>query len=171
MISEAIQTLYRYNPWANARILDTAEPLSPEQFLMGRGASFDSLRDTLVHTMSAHWLWLERWSGRSPTAAIDPREFSGLASIRARWAGIERDTQAFVADLSEARLASVVAYRNTKGERWAYPLWQQMIHQVNHATQHRSEAAMILTQFGHSPGDLDLLHFIDVREATARGAP
>jgi len=170
MIGETIQTLYRYNTWANARILDTAEQLSAEQFLTARGASFDSVRDTLVHTMSAQWLWLERWNGRSPAAALAAREFSDLASIRTRWAGIEQGTQAFVGGLSEARLGSIVAYSNTKGERWSYPLWQQMIHQVNHATQHRSEAAVILTQFGHSPGDLDFLHFVDVREAAARSA-
>ena len=52
-----------------------------------------------------------------------------------------------------------------QGERWAYPLWQQMIHQVNHATQHRSEAAVLLTQRGHSPGWLDLLYFVDLRNA------
>ena len=60
---------------------------------------------------------------------------------------------------------SVSGDTNTKGERWAYPLWQQMIHQVNHATQHRSEAAMMLTKLGHSPGWLDLLYFVDVNAA------
>ena len=33
MICEAIQTLYRYNTWANLRILDTTAHLSPEQFV------------------------------------------------------------------------------------------------------------------------------------------
>lgn len=164
MLGEAIQTLYRYNTWANARILSTAEQLDREQFVTAGGAGLDAVRDTLVHTMGAQWIWLERWNGRSPTSLFDAREFSDLASVRARWAGIERDTQAFVGGLSAGGLATVIEYRNTKGERWAYPLWQQMIHQVNHATQHRSEIAARLTQFGHSPGDLDLLHFIDVRE-------
>jgi uncharacterized damage-inducible protein DinB len=36
-----------------------------------------------------------------------------------------------------------------------------MVHQVNHATQHRSEAAVMPTQFGYSPGWLDFLYFID----------
>jgi uncharacterized damage-inducible protein DinB len=95
----------------------------------------------------------------------DPRECPDLAAVRARWDRIERDTQAFVAGLSDARLAQVVEYINTEGQRWAYPLWQQMIHQVNHATQHRSEAAVMLTQFGFSPGWLDFLLFIDVKGA------
>ena len=61
----------------------------------------------------------------------------------------------------------MVAYTNMQGERWAYPLWQQMIHQVNHATQHRSEAAMMLTKLDCSPGGLDLLYFVDVEAAAA----
>lgn len=62
-------------------------------------------------------------------------------------------------------LARVVAYLNIEGERWAYPLWQQMLHQVNHATQHRSEAAMLLTPFGQSPGWLDVLYYLDLKAA------
>ena len=71
-------------------------------------------------------------------------------------------TTRFVAGLTDARIAAIVEYTNFEGERWAYPLWQQMLHQVNHATQHRSEAAVMLTQAGHSPGWLDYLYFVDV---------
>jgi uncharacterized damage-inducible protein DinB len=162
MLHQAILTLYQYNAWANGRILDTAAQLNPAQFLAAGGASFDSVRDTLVHTMSGQWLFLERWRGRSPRATLDPEQFFDLAALRGRWDEIEHDTQAFVAGLSDTRLERVVEYTNTNGERWAYPLWQQMIHQVNHATQHRSEAALMLTQYGHSPGWLDFLHFIDL---------
>ena len=163
MICEAIQTLYRYNMWANLRILDATAHLSPQQFGAARGASFDSVRDTLVHTMSGQWIYLERWQGRSPRAVLDPQDFPDLVSLRARWNEIERETQAFLAALSEPDLGRVIEYTNPKGERWAYPLWQQMIHQVNHATQHRSEAAVMLTQFGFSPGWLDFLYFIDLQ--------
>ena len=169
MLGEVVRSLYRYNEWANRRILDTSARCTREQLLERGGASFDSLRDTLVHTMGAQWLYLERWHGRSPRAMPAAEDFPDLAAIRARWAPIERDTEAFVARVDDAALARVVEYTNMQGERWAYPLWQQMIHQVNHATQHRSEAAVMLTKLGHSPGLLDLLYFADVEAAAVAG--
>jgi uncharacterized damage-inducible protein DinB len=163
MIGELVRTLYRYNAWANGRILDAAAGLTREQLLAGGGASFDSVRDTLVHAMSAQWTYLERWQGRSPRAPLDPGEFADLGAIRQWWDGLERRTETFVDGLDDSRLAGIVEYVNAAGERWAYPLWQQMVHQVNHATQHRSEAAVMLTHFGHSPGWLDFLYFIDLQ--------
>ena len=165
MTGEMIRTMYRYNAWANGQIMEATARVTPAQFVAGGGASFDSLRDTLVHTMAAQWLYLERWQGRSPTSMPSGAEFADPAAVRARWTEIERDTRTFVAGVTDARLAEAVTYRNFKGEPWTYPLWQQMLHQVNHATQHRSEAAVMLTQFGHSPGLLDLLYFIDVEKA------
>jgi uncharacterized damage-inducible protein DinB len=167
MLTDVIRNLYDYNAWANARILDTAEPLTPTQLLAPGGASFDSVRDTLVHAMGVQWLYLERWHGRSPRALPESAAFPDLGTIRVRWTEIERDTQAFVATLDDARLVAEVAYTNMQDETWAYPLWQQMIHQVNHATQHRSEAAVLLTQLGHSPGWLDLLYFVDLKNQGA----
>jgi uncharacterized damage-inducible protein DinB len=36
---------------------------------------------------------------------------------------------------------------------------------VNHSTHHRGEAALLLTQVGRSPGDLDYLDWIEHQEA------
>ena len=165
MLVEVVRSLYRYNPWANAQVMKAAARLTPAQLHAPGGASFDSVHDTRVHTLGAPWLYLERWQGRSPRTMPAPAEFAGLAAIHARWELIERDTQAFLGTLDDGRLATTIAYTNFKGERWAYPLWQQMMHQVNHATQHRSEAAVLLTQHGHSPGLLDYLYFLDLEAA------
>ena len=40
-------------------------------------------------------------------------------------------------------------------------LWQALAHVVNHGTQHRAEAAALLTTVGCSPGDLDMIDYID----------
>ena len=157
---EAIRELYAYSAWANARILDTTEQLTAEQ-LTTSGDGFSSIWDTLVHTASAQWLWLERWRETSPRELWDPADFPDVEALRTRWDEVEAATSAYVATLCEPDLARVVSYVNFQGETWAYPLWQQLLHQVNHATQHRSEAALLLTRLGFSPGWLDLLVYVD----------
>ena len=42
--------------------------------------------------------------------------------------------------------------------------WHLMAHVVIHGTQHRSEAAILLTSAGHSPGELDLIGFLREKE-------
>jgi uncharacterized damage-inducible protein DinB len=111
--------------------------------------------------MSAEWIWLSRWKGTSPDSMLDPTDFPNLKSIQTRWEVVEAETRQFTERLDPSQLDKVVSYINTRGEKWAYPLWQQMLHQVNHATQHRSEVAAILTYFGKSPGDLDYLVYQD----------
>jgi uncharacterized damage-inducible protein DinB len=161
VLLDAIRSLYHYNDWANYRILITTSGLTPEQFLSPVGLSYSSVRDTLVHTMSAEWIWLLRWKGTSPSAMLELTDFPNLESIQTRWGTIKAETQQFIDQLNPLQLGEVVSYVNTRGEKWSYPLWQQMIHQVNHATQHRSEVAAIITYFGNSPGDLDYLVYQD----------
>jgi uncharacterized damage-inducible protein DinB len=157
---EAIRDLYAYSAWANARILETTEQLTQEQFTTASDGC-DSIRNTLVHTASAQWLWLERWREASPRGLWDPADFPDPGTLQARWEEVEDATSAYIAGLRESDLVRAISYVNFQGETWSYPLWQQLLHQVNHATQHRSEAVLLLTRLGHSPGWLDLLVYVD----------
>jgi uncharacterized damage-inducible protein DinB len=157
---DQIRALYAYNAWANARILDTAALLDRDAFPVDH-AGAGSVRDILAHTAWAQWIWLQRWQGASPRERWDSADFPDLASLRARWDEIEGETARYLAALDARDLDHVISYVNAAGETWSYPLWQQMVHQVNHATQHRSETALLLTQAGHSPGNLDFLIYFD----------
>jgi uncharacterized damage-inducible protein DinB len=163
-MKDYIRFLYGYNTWANQRVLDTVEKLTQEQVLAGDGYSTaePSIRVSLVHTMGAQEIWLARWGGVSPTRLLDPKDFETLALVRQYWEGVERHTRGFVDAAEDDILLETMHYTNTRGTPFAYPRWMTMVHQVNHATQHRAEIALLLTRAGHSPGDLDALVYMDM---------
>ena len=166
MILEVIRELYDYNAWANQKILTQAAHVSPEDFLRNfPGVSFGSLRSTLAHTMLVQQNWLLRWQGQQLVDWPDLSTYPDFPTIQTLWAEIETRTQAFVAAVDEAKLDGVVEYMNRAGTHYAYKLRQLMVHQVNHATQHRSEAAVILTALGCSPGNWDYPYYLDERFA------
>jgi uncharacterized damage-inducible protein DinB len=46
------------------------------------------------------------------------------------------------------------------------PVWLMLVHVVNHGTQHRAEAATLLTAEGRSPGELDLINYVEEQAAS-----
>jgi uncharacterized damage-inducible protein DinB len=160
MNTQDIQLLYRYNHWANERILNSATNLSGEQFLAPASYPHGGLRGTLTHILFAEWIWRNRWEGVSPAHRIRPEEFPTLAALRIRWQEEERLLNAFIANLTDDKLNSRFQFKNTHGEDMENILWQAMAHLVNHGTQHRSEVAAMLTEFNHSPGDIDFIVFL-----------
>lgn len=155
--------LYGYNSWANTQILDTCAQLTQDEFLRGEGSSTSnpSIRDTLVHILGAHEVWLARWGGVSPTQMLAPADFGTLPLIRQYWEQVDQHTHSFLNAAQDDVLQETMHYTNTRGQPFAYPRWMTMVHQVNHATQHRSEVAHLLTRANHSPGALDMLVYMD----------
>jgi uncharacterized damage-inducible protein DinB len=160
MNKQDIALLYNYNRWANARILNAAADATDEQFLAPASFPHGGLRGTLVHALFAEWIWRQRWEGTSPTAKLTPEDFPTFESLRLRWADEEKLLMSFMENVTDERLNSYFFYTTTTGTPRENILWQVMVHLVNHGTQHRSEAAALLTEFGHSPGDLDLVYFL-----------
>ena len=160
MKKSEILTLYQYNTWANARILNAASNVTPEQFLAPAPFSHGDLRGTLVHTLFAEWIWRRRWEGHSPTEWLTPEDFPALDTLRSRWTIEEQVLMAFVENISEPDLDSTIRFSRMGGEPRENTLWHLMVHLVNHGTQHRSEAAAMLTEFGYSPGDIDFIIYL-----------
>jgi uncharacterized damage-inducible protein DinB len=160
MNRQDIQLLYRYNSWANKRILDAAAKVSNEQFLAPDSYPHGGLRGTLTHALFAEWLWRRRLEGESPTQRIKPEEFPTFDSLRARWQEEDKALDAFIASLTDEKLNAPFQYKTTRGEDMENILWHVMAHLVNHGTQHRGEAAAMLTELGHSPGDIDFIVFL-----------
>jgi len=160
MNKQDILLLYKYNQWSTKKILDTASRLTEEQFLAPASFPHGGLRGTLVHALFAEWIWRNRWEGTSPTYRLKPEDFPTFESLQMRWAEEEKLLMAFVENVTDERLNITFAYKSTDGKSHERVLWQAMVHLVNHGTQHKAEAAAMLTDFGHSPGDIDMILYL-----------
>ena len=158
-----LQLLYEYNYWATARILTAAAPLDQEQYVAAGTGSHGSLCDTLAHMLAAEMTWRRRCQGISPTSLPTGADFPTLATPRQTWQEEEAAMRGYLATLDDADLDATVHYRTTKGAPQQNLLWQLLTHVVNHGTQHRAEAAMMLSSLGHSPGDIDIILFLRQR--------
>ena len=143
MNKQDILTLYKYNQWANEKILNAAANVSQEQFLADASYPHGGLRGTLTHTLFAQWIWRNRWQGNSPTFRIRPKEFPTFESLHTRWMEEEKSLMEFVDWLTDEQLDQVIQYKNTKGLPFEQTLWKMMAHVVNHGTQHRSRSRRI----------------------------
>lgn len=147
-----LQLLNDYDVWATAKILAQAELLTPEQFLSGSAEGYRSVRDTLVHTMSTERNWRTGWMTGELLPGLGPGDFPTCAAIAERWRVEDEITSDYLADLTEADL-----------ERDFYglgPLGMTITHLMLHGMQHRSELALMLTGYGRSPGDIDLVFYL-----------
>lgn len=160
---ESIQALYDYNKWANGQVLDAVSRLNAEQFSRDLENSFRSVRETLVHTLSAEWIWLERWKGISPKSMLAAAEFTDVEAIRKRWDKVESERAEFIHSLTPERLQTELSYVNTRGQTFAYPLWQMLAHVVNHSTYHRGQITTLVRQVGGKPVPTDLLEYYDAK--------
>ena len=161
MIKADVLTLFEYNYWATRLILRAADGLSQEQFVSPARVSFGSLRGTLVHVYGTEQLWRQRCQeGVSPVAMPAEADFPDLASLVRAWEQEERSMRGYLASLSDDDVQRGIRYTTTKGIPYENPLWQILAHVVNHGTQFRSEAGVVLTEMGHSPGDVDFIYFI-----------
>ena len=160
MNQQDILTLYRYNQWANAKILGVTVKVTAEQFLAGASYPHGGLRGTLTHILFAEWIWRNRWEGTSPTVRFKPEEFPTFDSLQTRWQQEEEKLMRVIETVTDEALNNPLHYKNTKGVPQQSILWHSMAHVVNHGTQHRAEAAAMLTDFGFSPGDVDMIYFL-----------
>ena len=151
-----LRRLLEYTGWANARVLRACEPLTPEAFVRDLATSHGGIRGTLVHVLSAEWIWQERFEGRAPEAMLSEGDFPDLGVVGSRWRQLEADRWRWFESLKEEAFAGIIEYPTTRGEVHASPLWQLVQHVTNHSTYHRGQVTTLLRQSGVEPIATDM---------------
>lgn len=158
-IQEA-RALINYNYWARDRVFAAVDALSEEQFTTSVISSFGSVRDTLVHILSAESIWLSRWKGESRSGMLAATDFQTVASLRKAWQDDESKMRMFFENVNDEGLTLVIEYQAFNGQPFATPLFQMLQHVVNHGSYHRGQLTTLLRQLGAAPPKgMDLITF------------
>lgn len=160
---EDIRTLYEHYFWANERLLNAVAQLPADQFATAALGPC-ALRPTLVHLVNAIWTWRSRWQGTSVTTALEPEAFPTLGAVLERWQQEDELLRPYLASLTDEQLQERFDYRLVKGTPFNSIRWHTLVQVANHATQHRAEIALLLTELGYSPGDLDFIMFARAKD-------
>jgi uncharacterized damage-inducible protein DinB len=165
MVLAHVHTLFEYHYWAYELIFAQVEKLTKEQFTAQREFPHGGVQSTLAHLLLAEVIWRKRLTDNSPDRrwfvdfTREKRE-ADFAALRKDFAREMVAMQAFLDTLKENDLIKEWSYTDSRGNPYQAELIGLLTHLVLHGMQHRAELAQMLTQFEHSPGDIDYLFWM-----------
>jgi uncharacterized damage-inducible protein DinB len=153
--ADEVRNQFAYDVWANARLLDAAARLTTEEFVRDLGASFGSVRGTLIHIIWGEKRWLHRWVTGSRLHDPAPHDFPDCATLQEALSQLNTDRRAFAEQLTDQRLQSTMSIRDQD-----FTLADLIRHVTNHSTYHRGQVVLLLRQLGHTPPPTDYALFV-----------
>ena len=151
MTAEEIRLHIFYSGWASRKLLDAALALSEEDQRREFGVSQNSLLGTLEHIFFADRIWFAR--------TVDPRVLQSDDPLPTAWPKIQKRWEDWASALTHPDIVRIVDYTDLKGNPYRTPVWQIVLHVVNHATLHRGQAMSLLRQLGVAPPPTDLIFY------------
>jgi uncharacterized damage-inducible protein DinB len=157
--SEFLSLQVEYSRWASERSIAAARPLSEEELMRDLGTSYGGVLGTLAHVYQADRIWLSRVQGSPRFTLADKDETWTLNTLADAWAETADGWREWVSGVSD--FERVLEYKNVAGQSHSLPMWQAVLHVVNHATYHRGQITTMVRQLGYTPvsSDLHLFYF------------
>lgn len=157
--ADVLRTHLDYTAWASTRLVEAAAKLSSEELTRDFGTADKSVLGTLVHVFAADRIWLARIQGHVPERFIDVERDMHVHVLTNDWPVLREKWKQWSAGLTAESIAAKVSYKDLKGNAYETPLWQILLHVVNHGTHHRGQVSGFLRAMGHAPPALDLIAY------------
>ena len=157
LTADDIRGLFAYDRWATRQVLSALDGVDESLWGATGVVGERGLGSILVHMLGAHQRWRTGIAdeGEEEDCTIPRPEREPLpdpATMVAWWETEFVEMDGFLGGLTDG----FVAYVHN-----GIAVWQMLTHLMNHGTQHRSEAALLLTQAGRAPGELDLIVYLE----------
>jgi uncharacterized damage-inducible protein DinB len=164
MTVKDLEVLYDYGYWANKKLFHLISQLTPEQFAQPVAGSYGSIRNTLVHALSAEWGWMERCGGQKRGPRLNPDDYPTVEFLVEAWNKVEGYMRDFLSKRKEEDLARDIEFTIGEPEKHTMRLGYLMQHAGIHGVHHRAQVALLLRMLSYEPGNYDMLiYYADKR--------
>lgn len=146
-MKEYFQKLYRYNDWANRRVV---------KCLKDQNVQDEKILTITGHFLSALFIWMNRikdlpkspyklWHAYTLDEVVAMAEEAGPM-----WIDFVENTESF---------DRILVYNNYVGDPYKNNVEHIMMHLVNHSTYHRAQVALLVRQAGLEPVNTDFITY------------
>src|SRR5688572_20673458 len=148
MTPDSIREFYDYMYATFDKVWQCIMQLTDAQFVEDIDYGMGSIRNHVVHLMSTDRRWLSRVQQVEVPENLPFTDFTTRASTKAAYDEIRAQVLAYVNSLTQAQLDEAVVY--SLPHRGiidvTHKRWQLLLHNANHATDHRAQLLLLLNQ-------------------------
>ncbi|GAB3428254.1 DinB family protein [Niabella aquatica] len=146
MTKEYFKELAAYNIWANSIACEWIEQIHDSQWNKMIASSFSSIRETVLHIISAENAWLQRFHKKVNVEWIQSTFMGTKDDHIALWKQTSMGIKDFIDAFDEKELNARLDFKRFNGDAYSMPYYQLFAHVVNHATYHRGQLVTMLRQ-------------------------
>lgn len=147
MNADAFRHLYNYHFHENRKLWESCvTSLTHEQFTQSTIYSHGSVRDQIVHIISADDTWFSQLRGTADSTSFPLVDFDDRELIRVHWDTIEQMMRDYLQNLRDDMLFTKPFPDHE--EDHVLTMWQVLLHVVNHGTDHRAQLLRQLNDLG-----------------------
>jgi uncharacterized damage-inducible protein DinB len=151
-------SLFAFNRWANAKMLDACRKLTAEQYGAEPVPGWGSVRSTVYHIAVVTDGWL-RALADDPDQSFPPEAEVQTPDDAARiLERADRTLSSLLSALTPEQLTTPRTF-SRRGRTAVLPPWMVLRHVVNHTTYHRGQVASKLKRFGIQQPETDLVYW------------
>jgi uncharacterized damage-inducible protein DinB len=143
--------LLKYNQEVRHRYLETLTKLLWEEFTKNREASFHSIRNIFIHTLSAldYWLSFLQKQKFRPHKKFD--EYQSFEEVESLMEHVEEEMFNYMNSLSAEKLHTTYSVNDDSGKPVQVTSEDVLIHMFEEEVHHRGELIALLWQMGVEP--------------------
>lgn len=148
MTKAYFKELASYNIWANTIACEWIVQLNDVQWKQKIESSFNSIRETVLHIISAENAWLQRFHKKQQVEWLQSTFAGTKEELVALWTKVSLEIKAFIDVFDENALETKLDFKRLNGDPYSMPYYQLFAHVFNHNTYHRGQLVTMLRQVG-----------------------